>query len=84
MSTVFLCSPTNSQMFTTCCEVAICDDETKCPRCRQDVTPTSRAGRWEAAYGRIRRGGWYGNWRPGDRVRDRVPDSAPAQRKGGE
>ena len=39
MSSVFLCSPTNSQMFTTCCETAICDDQAKCPRCKKDVYP---------------------------------------------
>jgi hypothetical protein len=62
MPSVFLCSPTNSQMFTTCCETAICDDQGKCPRCGQDVTPyvpgnrhaTSMA-RWERAYGPTRR-----------------------------
>lgn len=39
MSAVFLCSPTNSTMFTTCCQVAICDDQQKCPRCKADVYP---------------------------------------------
>lgn len=39
MSDVYLCSPTNSQMFTTCCETAICSDEQKCPRCGIDVYP---------------------------------------------
>ena len=39
MSSVFHCSPTNSTHFTTCCEVAICDDQQKCPRCRKDVYP---------------------------------------------
>lgn len=28
---------TNSTMFTACCHVAICDRETKCPRCRKKV-----------------------------------------------
>ena len=31
---VFLCSPTNSTMFTKCCECAICNYETRCPNCR--------------------------------------------------
>ena len=39
MSSVFLCSPTNSTMFTTCCQVAICDDQQKCPRCKELVFP---------------------------------------------
>jgi hypothetical protein len=39
MASVFYCSPTNSTFFTMCCQVAICDDEQKCPRCRQDVYP---------------------------------------------
>lgn len=51
MPTVFLCSPTNSTMFTTCCKVAICDDQEKCPVCKEVVTPRSRRDRWEAAYG---------------------------------
>ena len=34
IKSVFLCSPTNSTMFTTCCECAICNDETRCPNCR--------------------------------------------------
>ena len=39
MSSVYLSSPTNSQMFTTCCHLAICDDQQKCPGCKQDVYP---------------------------------------------
>lgn len=39
MSGVFLCSATNSTMFTTCCETAICDDEQKCPSCGEFVHP---------------------------------------------
>ena len=39
MSSVYHCSPTNSTNFTTCCEVAICDDQQKCPRCHKDVYP---------------------------------------------
>ena len=30
-------SGTNSTMFTVCCEVAICDYETKCPVCKRLV-----------------------------------------------
>ena len=51
MPTVFLCAPTNSTMFTTCCQVAICDDQANCPCCKKEITPRSRQGRWEAAYG---------------------------------
>lgn len=36
---IFWCNPTNSTFFTTCCEVAICDNERKCPRCRKYVYP---------------------------------------------
>lgn len=39
MSGVFLYSPTNSQMFTTCCQTAICDDQRQCPRCKAFVYP---------------------------------------------
>lgn len=39
MPGVFLCSPTNSQMFTTCCQTAICDNQQKCPSCGEDVYP---------------------------------------------
>jgi hypothetical protein len=69
MSTVFLCGPNNSTMFTTCCEVAICDDQSLCPRCRQEVLPRSRNERWERAYGPIRDGRrWYGNPMPNDKL----------------
>ncbi len=54
MATVFLCSPTNSTMFTTCCEVAICDDQGTCPNCGEDVEPKGRNARWEKAYGPYR------------------------------
>ena len=39
MSSVFYDSPYNSTFFTTCCRVAICDDQEKCPQCRADVYP---------------------------------------------
>lgn len=39
MPSVFYGSPTNSTFFTTCCEVAINDDQEKCPVCRKDVYP---------------------------------------------
>lgn len=57
MPSVFHCSPTNSTHFTTCCEVAICDDQQKCPRCGKDVYPfyedMSESDRAQAA------GGYY-------------------------
>lgn len=63
MKSVFLCSPTNSTMFTTCCEVAICDDEARCPSCGEEVYPgvdatkhERRVKRWEEAYGPHRGG----------------------------
>ena len=39
MPSVFHCCATNSTKFTTCCEVAICDDQQTCPRCHKDVYP---------------------------------------------
>lgn len=39
MSTVFIDNPYNSQHFTTCCKVAICPDQQRCPECNQDVYP---------------------------------------------
>lgn len=51
MSTVYHCSPYNSTFFTTCCSVAICDDQANCPKCNQEVTPRSHRGRWEVAHG---------------------------------
>jgi hypothetical protein len=62
MNRVFLCSPTNSQMFTECCKSAICENQSHCPSCHEEVYPghaatphqTSRA-RWEMAYGPTRR-----------------------------
>lgn len=39
MSSVFYDNPYNSTFFTTCCRVAICDDQEKCPICKADVHP---------------------------------------------
>ena len=62
MISVFLCSPTNSTMFTRCCQVAICDDQANCPRCGQEVYPGAdatqhqrRVSRWNMAFGPTRR-----------------------------
>lgn len=56
MPTVYLDSPNNSTMFTSCCHVAICNDEERCPQCKEEVAPRSMRERWETAYGPIRRG----------------------------
>lgn len=49
MPTVKFSGPTNSTFFTTCCGSAICDDESQCPTCKQEITPRSYRGRWEVA-----------------------------------
>lgn len=65
MATVYLDSPTNSTLFTTCCDVAVLDRDDCCPMCGQDVQPKGQRERWEIAYGPIRRRErWYGNWYP--------------------
>ena len=58
-ATVYLCSPTNSQMFTTCCNTAICEDEKNCPACGKPVLGHDESSnhqrgvrRWRYAYGR--------------------------------
>jgi len=48
MAGVHFSSRTNSTLFTNCCGVAICDDESKCPHCGREVPGTSRA-RWNMA-----------------------------------
>lgn len=72
MATVYLCNSTNSTMFTTCCNVAICDDQKLCPKCGDEVVPRTRAERWRTAYGAatgkygrhpVNGYGW-GNWYP--------------------
>ena len=69
MPTVFLSSPTNSQLFTTCCEVAICDYQDRCPVCEQVIHPESARDRQWAAYGPIKAGSRrYGNHSPNDRT----------------
>lgn len=39
MPSVYYSSQTNSTFFTTCCRVAICDHQQKCPNCKKDVYP---------------------------------------------
>ena len=53
--TVYLSSPTNSTLFTTCCHVAICEDQVRCPGCGEEVKPRSQSDRWKAAYNAKRR-----------------------------
>lgn len=54
---VYLCSPTNSQMFTKCCGTAICNDQKRCPGCGSliygwDARSDNERGlmRWRRAY----------------------------------
>ena len=54
MASVYFCSPTNSTYFTTCCNVAVTKEETKCPRCGANV-PATDGEKWEAAFGPKRR-----------------------------
>lgn len=62
MKSVFLASTTNSTIFTRCCSVAICDNQSFCPRCKEEVYPGQEGSdhqrsmaRWEMAYGPTRR-----------------------------
>lgn len=48
-SSVHLCSPFNSTTFTTCCNVAICDHQRRCPQCDKLVEGDNGAERWSAA-----------------------------------
>lgn len=47
MSSVYLCSKTNSTLFTTCCHAAINRDEKNCPVCKDEVWPDSYEARWD-------------------------------------
>ena len=64
MATVFLWSPTNSTLFTTCCEVAITDRQDCCPKCGDEVEPKTGIERCNLAYGVIKGGKGYGNHYP--------------------
>lgn len=55
MATVYFCGPNNSTFFTTCCHVAIVDEQHLCPVCREVVTPFGRIGRWNVAIGPYRK-----------------------------
>ena len=67
MSYVRLSSAYNSTIFTTCCEVAICDDQQKCPSCGEDVFPFYKgmpdAERAEAAGGYFHHNTRMARWR---------------------
>lgn len=59
---VHLDSPTNSTIFTNCCNAAITDSQVQCPSCEKEVYPgresTERQrsmNRWNWAYGRQKR-----------------------------
>ena len=56
MPGVYYSDRANSTTFTTCCHVAICDDQLLCPVCKQEIEPTTLRGRHEMAmqkmYGR--------------------------------
>jgi len=41
----------NSTMFTTCCGLAVCDDQSCCPGCDLEVYEETREQRWNKAYG---------------------------------
>lgn len=56
MSDVYLDSPTNSTIFTTCCRVAILDRQTHCPRCCVEMQFQGARERWVRAYGKQKRG----------------------------
>jgi hypothetical protein len=54
-------SGTNSTMFTECCEVAICDNEQLCPRCKRKVIGWDANSSHER--GQIRWGNATRNWK---------------------
>ena len=56
MARVRFSGPTNSTLFTTCCGCAICDDQSKCPCCGEEVPYTPRQ-RWDMAMAN-QVGGW--------------------------
>lgn len=50
---VHFSSPTNSTMFTDCCEMAVLGYQERCPRCSNLVVPAIR--RWAMAMRKQRR-----------------------------
>ena len=61
MGSVYYDSPTNSTLFTTCCDAAITDRESSCPACGFEVDPSSPGSRHHVAHTHP-----YGNWRSND------------------
>ena len=53
MAGVHFSSHTNSTKFTDCCQVAICDNEDRCPRCKNEIYPQSAMGRHDMAMERL-------------------------------
>lgn len=51
---------TNSTMFTSCCDTAICDDESNCPGCGKEVIGHDADSNHER--GRIRWANATRNW----------------------
>ena len=52
---VHYCSPTNSTLFTDCCNCAVVEEE-KCPSCGARVVPESNRGRHSMAMSKQKRG----------------------------
>lgn len=42
MAGIHYSSKTNSQLFTDCCCVAICDDQDNCPKCGKQISASPR------------------------------------------
>jgi len=76
MARVRFCSHTNSTLFTTCCDVAICEDQDHCPKCGEDVPYTARE-RWDMAmkslYGAERVKKMRAEWRKKDQIKKPKP-----------
>lgn len=53
MASVYYSSKTNSTLFTTCCRVAIQEDEERCPCCKEVVTPEGSRARHDEAMGQM-------------------------------
>lgn len=49
MAGVRYCCATNSTLFSTCCNVAVCDDEACCPRCGELIEPADARSRHDLA-----------------------------------
>ena len=49
MAGVRYSSPTNSTLFSTCCNCAVCDVETACPVCGEEISPSDARSRHTGA-----------------------------------